>query len=174
MQSRVVRFGTVGLVALIAFAVVGILVMSLPTPAHGAEIDNRPDMTELKGEVHALRAISVPFGIASPLTLSSGGHDIEVTGHGTCLDEGTFDVRVFIVQETTDALGIGRTEGECPTLKNNEEWTWEAQAQTPAVALPAFEAGDARACASAEVRTVDRNGAITTITKWWCKDVVLE
>lgn len=174
MQSRVVRFGTVGLVALIAFAAIGIFVMRFPTPAQGAEINNRPAAGDLNKEVHALKAISIPFGIASPLSLSSGGHSIEVTGHGTCLDDGTFDVRVFIIQDSTDALGMGRTEGDCQPLGANEQWTWDAEAQTPAAALPGFEAGDARACASAEVRAVDRNGAITTITKWWCKDVVLE
>lgn len=173
MHSRRLRLATVAAVTLLAVVMVAIFV-GLAPPAQGAEADNRAVDGDLDAEVRALKAISIPYGIASPLELSDDGRQIVTTGHGTCLDEGTFDIRVFIIQDTTDAIGMGRTDGDCPTLDPDEEWQWSAETRALTPPVSSFETGQARACASAEVRAVEQSGAVTTITKWWCKEVTLE
>lgn len=172
MQTRVFRFGLVLVVALCALTLIGGFV-SLVTPAHGAEIDVATTDRDVDAEIRAARLISIPYGIASPLTLEDTGSRILVTGHGTCLAQGTFDIRVFVIQSSTDGMAMGRTEGACPDGDPDEDWMWEAEARTLVPAVQGFEVGEARACASAEVRSTD-GGTVTTITKWWCKDVVLE
>lgn len=175
MKSRMIRLGIVVVVAVTAVAFLSTLT-SLAPAAHGAEIDNAHTVGagDVNAEIRAARLISIPFGIASPLALDDDGSSIHVTGHGTCLAQGTFDIRVFVIQSATDGMAMGRIEGECSAGDPDEEWMWGADAETLVPAMQGFEAGEARACASAEVRSVDANGAVTTITKWWCKDVELE
>lgn len=174
MQSRMIRLSVVVIAAVAAVLFVTTFA-HLAQPAQGAEIDTHTVGTgDLNAEIRAARMTSIPFGIASPLPLVDEGNRIQVTGHGTCLVQGTFDIRVFVIQSDTDGMAMGRTEGECSTGDPDEEWIWEANAETLVPAMQGFEVGDARACASAEVRSVGMGGAVTTITKWWCKDIVLE
>lgn len=174
MQSRMIRLSVVVIAAVAAVLFVTTFA-HLAQPAQGAEKDtNAVGNSDINAEIRAARLISIPYGIASPLTLQDDGSRIHVTGHGTCLAEGTFDIRVFVIQSATDGMAMGRTEGDCPSGDPDEEWTWEADAETLVPAMQGFEVGDARACASAEVRSVGMGGAVTTITKWWCKDIVLE
>lgn len=175
MKSRMIRLSVVVVVTVAAIIFLTVFA-SLAEPAQGAEIGSAHTIGDgdVNAEIRAARLISIPYGIASPLALEDDGSRIHVTGHGTCLAEGTFDIRVFVIQSATDGMAMGRTEGECPTADPDEQWTWEADAETLMPTMQQFEAGEARACASAEVRSVGMGGAVTTITKWWCKDIELE
>lgn len=137
------------------------------TPGDAASvttIDNSPPDTSQPVRI-ARRAISIPFGIAENLTLTDGGHGVEVIGHGECeQDEGSFKVRVKIRQDGVPTPAKGETEEDC----TGEEQPWSAQADVEGKFT--FHEGEAEACAHAIV-FAPGEGAIV---HQWCKEVTLE
>ena len=93
MKHRLLRFGAVACAVLIALVFFGILTTLLDaagyssTESASASVDT-PSLTVMER-----RAISIPFGISSPLTITADGGQVFVTGHGVCWDDGQlFDV----------------------------------------------------------------------------------
>lgn len=113
--------------------------------------------------IQSTRRISIPYGIASPLPMSSDGKNIIVTGHGGCTQYEEVTVTVTITQTVSGASATGETQQTCSGELQN--WTAVATAET---STP-FEAAGARACGVATTRA---DGEVTD-TYEWCRDVTL-
>ena len=160
MKTPVLRLVVASAVSVSALLLLGALVV-FAAPA--ADVSAHPALAPA-GSVTARRAISVPFGIASSLSLGAGGRQVMVTGHGTCQEGGeTFRVMVMVTQDATGARAHGTTTENC----TGEAQTWDAQAG--AVGRAGFAPGDAEACATA---IVFRPHAGAVVNRW-CKAVEL-
>lgn len=129
------------------------------TESASASVDT-PSLTVMER-----RAISIPFGISSPLTITADGGQVFVTGHGVCWDDGQlFDVHVRVAQSSTLAFAEGRSIDVCA---NGDRQIWDATAS--AMDQTRFEAGPARACAEA----VEFASQGIADEHRWCKDIEL-
>lgn len=113
--------------------------------------------------LRATRAISIPFGIASPVQLSDNGRHIFIEGHGGCAADQMVRVHVTVTQSTTGALARGHTQEFC--TGDLQHWTIKAVARGPA----RFVAGPAEACGVARTRFRGKR----TDTFQWCRDITL-
>lgn len=169
MNTRCVHLGIAVLVTVTAIVVLGTTV-ALAAPGQGTsivDIVTVRESGELGVDIHARRAISIPFGIDSPLALSDDGRQVTVTGPGECREAGErFEIHVQVRQESTGAFAHGRNHGECQEATT--EWTWSVEAYVSGQSGSTFEEGEAQVCALA-IMHLPGEGAVT---RQWCRDDV--
>jgi hypothetical protein len=160
MKVRLVRLALVPVVFAVAFLLYLFpvaLASPLPTSAPGA-------LTVTTGAgvdpiIHARRAISIPFGIATATLVDAG---VEVSGHGHCSETGeSYKVRVTVTQESTGA----RAHSQYASFACGDPWQVIARLQ----GRNRFEAGPVEVCAMA-VETSRRQG---NLVAQWCKELSL-
>jgi hypothetical protein len=160
MKVRVIRQAVVPVVIAVAFLLYLIPVAfasPLSTSSPGAWTSTTGASTD--PIIHARRAISIPFGIATA-TLTPEG--VEVEGHGNCSDMGeSYKVRVTVTQESTGA----RAQSQYASFACGDPWEVVARVQ----GRNRFEAGEVEVCAMA-VETTRRQG---NVVHQWCKVVPL-
>jgi hypothetical protein len=110
-------------------------------------------------DIQATYRISIPYGIASPLPLSSDGQNVVVTGHGSCTAGEQVTVVVTVTQSTTGASGTGQVQQTCAGESQLQYWTAIVTADTSA----SFEAGSAHAFGLATTRS---DGDVTDSFEW--------
>jgi len=162
MNNRIVYLGAgLALAMLVILAMVLLLAASLVAAApieRGAAPAGDP------AGISVSRAISIPFGIDSPLALVQEGNAVLVSGHGMCPEGGErYQLRTTVEQDGTRAMGF--TEGDCA---GGAALTWQALATTPPPQQ--FQPGPAEACGMVQV-FFPREGAIV---HRWCLDVTLQ
>jgi hypothetical protein len=166
MKKHLGRIHTAVTATLIAVIVFGALTLLL------SMLEGVPAMLPV-ADVHAReltapaarRAISIPYGISSALTLTADGSRLLVTGHAVCWEEGQmFDLHVRVAQSTTKAFAEGHSIDICAGGTRQQ---WDAEATVEGA--DAFEAGSARACAEA-VEFAQHGIADEYL---WCKDIEL-
>ncbi|MCB0074953.1 MAG: hypothetical protein KDE20_26025, partial [Caldilineaceae bacterium] len=114
MRKHIRHVTAVAATTALALTLLGALaiVFGQITPAPTAQA--APDARAPDPSVLARRAISIPFGIASPLTITQDGGQIMATGHGVCWEDGQmFDLHVRVAQSTTHAFAEGHTIDIC-------------------------------------------------------------
>lgn len=171
MRKHLVRTSLTIVSVVMAIVLLGAFTFALTSVGEPAAANPAAEAhVETKAETNAnlllpRRAISIPFGISSVLTLTQDGSQIDATGHGVCWVEGQmFDLRVRIAQSTTHAFAEGRSVDICAA---GARQSWDAQA---AVASSApFEPGNARACA--EATEFAKHGIADEYQ--WCKDILV-
>ncbi len=165
MKARLLRLVLASAIGFAALLLLGSLVV-LAAPAGNVSPQPAAAPTNnVSAGLSALRAISVPFGIASPLPLAANGRQVKVTGHGTCQQGGdAFQVMVLVTEDSTGAVGFGTAEASC----TGEAQTWDTLAT--AMGPQVFAPGDAQACAFAMVYQANADAGV----KQWCKPVKLE
>ena len=165
MRKHIRHVTAVAATTALALTLLGALaiVFGQITPAPTAQA--APDVRAPDPSVLARRAISIPFGIASPLTITQDGGQIMATGHGVCWEDGQmFDLHVRVAQSTTHAFAEGHTIDICA---DGARQMWQAPA--PSGSDAAFAAGTARACA--EAIEFGKHGIADEHR--WCKDIEL-
>jgi len=165
MRNRFLRVIAALAATGMAFLLVGALTL-LMTPGEGT-----PGASAIPGvqaealNAPARRAISIPFGISSFITVTGDGEQLLVTGHGVCWDEGQmFDLRVRVAQSMTNAYAEGRSIDICA---GGDRQMWSAATATGS--QEAFASGPARACA--EAIEFAKHGIADEYR--WCKDIEL-
>jgi len=111
-------------------------------------------------DIRATERISIPYGFASTLPLSSDGHNVYAIGHGGCTENEEVTVAVTVTQSATGAVATGQWQGTC----TGELQHWIAEATI--VTGEAFEAGAAEVCGVATTRSADE----VTDTDDWCPE----
>jgi hypothetical protein len=130
------------------------------TPSlHASTILPSPELARIV----ARRAISIPFGFESSLTLLDAGQHILAKGHGGCEAGQIATVDVEIIQATSGVTATGQTQSVC--TGELQQWSATVEATQPDRLVP----GPARACGVATTRA---NGQLTD-TFQWCRDVTL-
>jgi hypothetical protein len=164
MRNYLLPIRTVIAVLIVALALFGALTVLFGVIEH-APVVISADVQAQQLAAPARRAISIPYGISSPLTLTADGTQLSVTGHGVCWDEGQmFDLHVRVAQSTTNAFAEGHSVDICA---GGERQLWDAEATTSSAVT--FEAGRARACA--EAVEFAQHGIADEYR--WCKDIKL-
>ena len=114
MRRNMRHITAVAATTALALTLLGVLalVFGQITPAPTAQA--APNAAAPDSSVLARRAISIPFGIASPLTITQDGGQIMATGHGVCWEDGQmFDLHVRVAQSSTHAFAEGHTIDVC-------------------------------------------------------------
>lgn len=114
------------------------------------------------GLIRPTRAISIPFGFDTPLTIEHDSRHVIATGHGGCTPGEQVTVDVVITQGA-EARASGQTQEEC----TGQRQTWAVRAAVEGSAT--LTAGPARACGMATTRA----GNEITDAFEWCRDIEL-
>lgn len=165
MKARILPLATALGVALIALALLATVSLAAPIEDDVASVGqgSAPGLVsrsdgDRTGVLHA-RAISIPFGIASPLLLIDGGSRIVVTGPVDCAGGETFELRVTVRQKDgSTAVAHGTTQGVCT------QDTWEAIATVRGRST--FVEGDVEVCGIVRVENIDGRAA----SRRWCPE----
>lgn len=165
MKTLISRSVTSAAAILIAFVLLGAMTLLI------GENDGTLGATAL-AEVQAeelaapaLRAISIPYGISSVLTVTEDGSRLFASGHAVCWDDGQmFDLQVRVAQSSTGAFAVGQSIDNCA---GGERQMWDAEAAV--IGSIGFEVGEARACA--EAVEFAKHGIADEYR--WCKDILL-
>jgi hypothetical protein len=156
MKVRVVRLAVVPVVIAVAFLLY-LIPVALASPLPTLTPGTLAATTGVSADsiIHARRAISIPFGIASATLVRTG---IEVAGHGECSEIGeSYKVRVTVTQEGTGA----RAQSQYASFACGDRWQVTARLQ----GRNRFAEGPVEVCAMA-VETTRRQG---NLVNQWCK-----
>lgn len=116
--------------------------------------------------IQARRLISIPFGINSPVSISSDGDIAFVTGHGICPEGGeSFRLKATVTQASTGAKARGFTQTACD---GQNQVGWAVAALTPPPQH--FAAGEAEACGMVVINAPKQGNFVYR----WCKAVDLQ
>ena len=161
MNNRVLYLGAALILAVLA---IGLLIVVTAVAVPASVVSAAPPVREQAPDLFARRAISIPFGIDTPLDIVDDGNAVLVTGHGICPEGGErFQLRTTVQQD--GAMAMGHTEGDCV---GGQSLTWEALALSPPPQQ--FQPGPAQACGMVRV-FFPSEGAIV---HRWCVDVDLQ
>ena len=162
MNNRIVYLGAA--LALAMLVILAMVLLFAAGTAVASRVERAVPPARDPGGISVSRAISIPFGIDSPLPIVQEGDAVLVSGHGICPAGGErYQLRTTVEQDGTRAMGF--TEGDCA---GGAALTWEALAVTPPPQQ--FQPGLAEACGMVQV-FFPREGAIV---HKWCLDVTLQ
>jgi hypothetical protein len=156
MKVRIVRLAVMPVAFAVAFLLYLIpIAFAAPLPASTPGALTVTTGMSADPIIHARRAISIPFGIATATLLQAG---VQVEGHGNCSEIGeSYKVRVTVTQESTGA----RAQSQYASFTCGDPWQVTARLQ----GRNRFVEGPVEVCAMA-VETTRRQG---TRVHQWCK-----
>lgn len=165
MKQRLLKFSLILLIPVTILAVLMAVATNAETTNSAALDSSQPALnSNTDPSIIASRLISIPYGIDSPLPLSTDGQTVQVTGHGECPDGGeSFMIQVTLTQNGPQNRAMGVTQDNC-----EGQSSWSAVANTPG--NKTLTPGPAQACGRAFIFSP----AGDTLVGEWCVDVILQ
>ncbi len=163
----------------VAVVVVGVLLLTLgmfAIPRSWAATDTATSTPPMASDAgfdlapQAVRAISIPFGVESTLSLSNDSRRIQVVGHAECPEEmARFTVQAVAVQDAPGSYGTSPLTDEftCQTGEGEQSWETVIAAQDTTT----FVEGDAWVCVTSFFFPTEGE---TGVFRWCYEEIVLE